>query len=143
MQQGGETCVACLPLPRPAAQAQAGCLLPPCSSVLPSPPFVYPGPSRYPLLWFVTGGGHPQKEKTGAFPKWFVPHPPPNLQALKFLPGSFRGAWLRQWHPRVLNSESHTACERTGVNFPLLRGSSSPHLPPFRRACRSIFHLSY
>lgn len=70
-------------------------------------------------------------------------HPPSNLQGLKFLPRNFHGAWLRQWHPRVLNSESHIVCDRTGVSFPLLRGSSSPHLPPFRRACRGIFHPSY
>jgi len=78
----------------------------------------------------------------GAFPKRLVPHPPPSLRALKFLPGNFPGAWLRQWHPRVLNSKSDTACKRTGVGFPLLRGSSPPHLPPFRRACRTLFHPS-
>lgn len=52
----------CLPASAPSCCVSPGrVLLPLCSSFLPSPPFLYPGPSHYPLLWFVTREGTTHK----------------------------------------------------------------------------------
>lgn len=92
----------------------------PRSSFLPSPPLICPGPSHCSLMAFVSWGGHPQKEKRGVFPKWFICQPPSSQVSTREFPWCLVVAMAS----RALNSEIHIACESsTGTNSPLHKGA--------------------